>query len=326
MAADSARAKSLFLAASELADAGERAAFLDRECGGDAELRARVEALLKADDAALSRPRATPLLRPAIPARQTSPMSLALTSAKLSPAATSCWRRSARAAWAPSSWPMQTEPVRRTVAVKIIKPGMDSKAVLARFEAERQALAMMDHPNIARVLDAGSTDTGPALLRHGTGQGHADHQVLRPAPAHAAAAAGTLRAGLPGDPARPPEGGHPPRHQADQRAGGHVRRPPGAQGDRLRPGQGGRAAADGEDAHHRVRRVGGHAGVHVAGAGQPEQSGHRHPQRRLFAGRAAVRAADGHARRWTASRWARRRSWKSCGSFGKWMPRGRARS
>jgi serine/threonine protein kinase len=54
----------------------------------------------------------------------------------------------------------QTEPVKRVVAVKIIKPGMDSKAVLARFEAERQALAMMDHPNISHVLDAGSTDSG----------------------------------------------------------------------------------------------------------------------------------------------------------------------
>jgi serine/threonine protein kinase len=47
----------------------------------------------------------------------------------------------------------QTEPVRRRVALKIIKPGMDTKQVIARFEAERQALAMMDHPNIARVLD-----------------------------------------------------------------------------------------------------------------------------------------------------------------------------
>jgi eukaryotic-like serine/threonine-protein kinase len=54
----------------------------------------------------------------------------------------------------------QTEPVKRLVAVKIIKPGMDSKEVLARFEAERQALALMDHPNIARVLDAGSIDSG----------------------------------------------------------------------------------------------------------------------------------------------------------------------
>ena len=54
----------------------------------------------------------------------------------------------------------QTQPVRRKVALKIIKPGMDTRQVIARFEAERQALAMMDHPNIARVLDAGATESG----------------------------------------------------------------------------------------------------------------------------------------------------------------------
>ena len=54
----------------------------------------------------------------------------------------------------------QLKPVRRRVALKIIKPGMDSKQVIARFEAERQALALMDHPNIARVLDAGATESG----------------------------------------------------------------------------------------------------------------------------------------------------------------------
>src|SRR5206468_1661687 len=54
----------------------------------------------------------------------------------------------------------QVRPVRRRVALKIIKPGMDTAQVVARFEAERQALALMDHPNIARVLDAGATDSG----------------------------------------------------------------------------------------------------------------------------------------------------------------------
>src|ERR1022692_1154434 len=54
----------------------------------------------------------------------------------------------------------QEEPVRRRVALKVIKLGMDTKQVVARFEAERQALALMDHPNIAKVLDAGATDTG----------------------------------------------------------------------------------------------------------------------------------------------------------------------
>src|SRR4051794_27747390 len=54
----------------------------------------------------------------------------------------------------------QPEPIRRRVAVKVIKPGMDSRTVLARFEAERQALALMDHPNISKVLDAGTTADG----------------------------------------------------------------------------------------------------------------------------------------------------------------------
>ena len=58
----------------------------------------------------------------------------------------------------------QEEPVRRRVALKVIKLGMDTKQVIARFEAERQALAMMDHPNIAKVLDAGSTDKGRPLF------------------------------------------------------------------------------------------------------------------------------------------------------------------
>src|SRR4029077_13667158 len=54
----------------------------------------------------------------------------------------------------------QAYPVRRRVALKVLKLGMDTRQVVARFEAERQALALMDHPNIAKVLDAGSTDTG----------------------------------------------------------------------------------------------------------------------------------------------------------------------
>ena len=54
----------------------------------------------------------------------------------------------------------QSSPVRRKVAVKVIKPGMDTRQVIARFEAERQALALMDHPHIAKVLDAGATENG----------------------------------------------------------------------------------------------------------------------------------------------------------------------
>ncbi|MEE9479493.1 MAG: serine/threonine-protein kinase, partial [Kiloniellales bacterium] len=65
----------------------------------------------------------------------------------------------------------QTKPMRRTVALKILKPGMDSKEVLARFEIERQALALMDHPNVARVYDAGATDQGRPyfVMEHAAG-------------------------------------------------------------------------------------------------------------------------------------------------------------
>jgi serine/threonine protein kinase len=70
----------------------------------------------------------------------------------------------------------QREPVVRKVALKIIKLGMDTREVIARFEAERQALALMDHPNIAKVLDGGATERRAALLRDGAGQGRADHE------------------------------------------------------------------------------------------------------------------------------------------------------
>ena len=76
----------------------------------------------------------------------------------------------------------QEEPVRRRVALKVIKLGMDTKQVVARFEAERQALAMMDHPNIAKVLDAGATDTGRPYFVMELVRGHPDHRLLRPGP------------------------------------------------------------------------------------------------------------------------------------------------
>src|SRR3989449_8809610 len=77
----------------------------------------------------------------------------------------------------PSPVAEQEEPVRRRVALKVIKLGMDTKQVIARFEAERQALALMDHPNIAKIFDAGITDAPlpasghPLPVRRGEGQG-----------------------------------------------------------------------------------------------------------------------------------------------------------
>ena len=70
----------------------------------------------------------------------------------------------------------QSEPVQRRVALKIIKPGMDTRQVIARFEAERQALAMMDHPNIATVLDGGHDGKWATVLCHGAGQGRSNHR------------------------------------------------------------------------------------------------------------------------------------------------------
>jgi len=79
----------------------------------------------------------------------------------------------------------QTEPVKRLVAVKLIKAGMDSKQVIARFEAERQALALMDHPHIARVLDGGTTSAGRPYFVMDLVKGVPITRLLRRAPPHA---------------------------------------------------------------------------------------------------------------------------------------------
>jgi serine/threonine protein kinase len=73
----------------------------------------------------------------------------------------------------------QLEPIRRDVALKVIKPGMDSKQVIARFESERQALALMDHPNIARVIRCGYHRSRIALFRDGVGPWSLDYALLR---------------------------------------------------------------------------------------------------------------------------------------------------
>ena len=148
--------------------AGERAAYLDRVCAGDAAFRQRLEELLQASAAAggfLETPASGP-----------PPFSPGTGAPKPS--------ERVRSAVNPIEKPgdrigryrllqqigeggcgvvyraEQEEPVRRLVALKVIKLGMDTKQVIARFEAERQALALMDHPNIAKVLDAGATEVG----------------------------------------------------------------------------------------------------------------------------------------------------------------------
>jgi len=156
----------LFHAAAELTDPLQRKAFLDAACGDDQGLRTEVDSLLAHDASAGS------LLDPPVPEETMNP-----------PAGNSAWFGAQGAALLEqpgtlvsgrykllqpigeggmgSVWVAeQMQPVRRKVALKLVKPGMDSRQVLARFEGERQALAVMDHPNIAKVLDGGLTETG----------------------------------------------------------------------------------------------------------------------------------------------------------------------
>jgi serine/threonine protein kinase/tetratricopeptide (TPR) repeat protein len=139
--------------------AAERAAFLDRECGADAGLRARLDELLAAHeqpdgvlDAGPEKIKATMKLDLAIePVDEIIGQKIGRYKILEKVGEGGCGVVYVAE---------QSEPVRRRVALKVIKLGMDTKAVVARFEAERQALAMMDHPNIAKVLDAGATDSG----------------------------------------------------------------------------------------------------------------------------------------------------------------------
>jgi serine/threonine protein kinase/tetratricopeptide (TPR) repeat protein len=146
-----ARAKAVFDEAIELTGR-ERLAFLGRVCAADAALRSRVEVLLRAaevDDDFLREPGA---------AQQTVQAAMERPGARIGP-----YRLLdliGEGGFGSVYLADQEHPVRRRVALKIIKLGMDTRAVVARFEQERQALAMMDHPNIAKVFDAGATATG----------------------------------------------------------------------------------------------------------------------------------------------------------------------
>jgi len=151
------RANELFLAARELASPEARGEFLDRECAGDATLRADVDALLGADDRAGSF-LASPVPAPD-PARPTDqPTSTERPGTVIGPY--KLLEQIGEGGFGVVFLADQAEPVRRKVAVKVLKPGMDTRQVVARFEAERQALALMDHPNIAKVHDAGTTREG----------------------------------------------------------------------------------------------------------------------------------------------------------------------
>jgi serine/threonine protein kinase len=149
------REEALFAAVLEKPTRAERAAYLEGACGDDHALRARIEALLAAHessggvlDAPPSALAATGAYRPLTegPGTRVGPYKLL--------------QQIGEGGMGVVYMAEQLEPVRRKVALKIIKPGLDSGQVIARFEAERQALALMDHQNIARVYDAGTTESG----------------------------------------------------------------------------------------------------------------------------------------------------------------------
>ncbi|HOB97890.1 MAG TPA: serine/threonine-protein kinase [Verrucomicrobiota bacterium] len=158
----SSREEALFHAALERVGQ-ERAAYLDRACAGDPGLRKRLEALLEAH----AQPNDLPGLPPES-ARPTIRVEFAETPDPAIGASIGRYKlleKIGEGGWGVVYVAEQTEPIRRRVALKVIKAGMDTKQVVARFEAERQALALMEHPNIAKVLDAGTVGTEGAESR-----------------------------------------------------------------------------------------------------------------------------------------------------------------
>ncbi len=151
--------KSIFLAAVEKADHDEREAFLREACGDDDALRRQVENLLRRHEDAgsfLERPPLDEDLAPGAGAPEIARTERVGTKIGPYKLIQLVGEGGMGTVWVAE----QTEPVKRRVALKVIKPGLDSAQVVRRFEAERQAMALMDHSHIAKVLDAGATPAG----------------------------------------------------------------------------------------------------------------------------------------------------------------------
>src|SRR5262249_27122234 len=147
--------ESILAAAVEMGAEAERRQFVDRACGGDAELRRRVEELIENHFRAgdfLESPAAHLVVTLPDPPVSERPGTVVGPYRLLEQLGEGGFGVVFRAE--------QTQPVRRQVALKVLKPGMDTRQGVARVEAERQALAIMDHPNIAKVHDGGATPTG----------------------------------------------------------------------------------------------------------------------------------------------------------------------
>ncbi len=147
--------RAVFLEALALTAADERARYLDTACRDKPELRQRVEALLRA------REQAGEFLKQDALGGNLDPLESSIAEGPGTVIGRyKLLEQIGEGGFGVVFMAEQVEPIRRRVALKIVKPGMDTKQVIARFEAERQALALMDHPNIAHVFDAGATDTG----------------------------------------------------------------------------------------------------------------------------------------------------------------------
>ena len=136
----------------------EREDFLEKACGDDSDLKKRIQALLRAHDDPDSYLRNPAEELNEQPLGQTHVFSQIGIGQQIGPY--KLLQEIGEGGMGIVYMAQQIEPVKRRVALKIIKPGMDSREVIARFEAERQALALLDHPNIAKVLDGGTTDDG----------------------------------------------------------------------------------------------------------------------------------------------------------------------
>jgi serine/threonine protein kinase len=167
---------SIFWSAVEIADAAERHRYLVEACAGDPDLRRQLDELLAAYPK-VDRFLETPACTADDTRIQMSPIAegpgTVIGPYKL-------LQQIGEGGMGVVFMAEQATPIQRVVALKIIKPGMDSRQVIARFEAERQALAMMDHPNIAKVLDAGTT--GEGARDWGLGTGASDTSVRAPSP------------------------------------------------------------------------------------------------------------------------------------------------
>jgi serine/threonine protein kinase/Flp pilus assembly protein TadD len=152
--------ESIFLQALEIPCAADRSAYLSRACGENLRLRAEVESLLRANRNGgdfLDLPDAPALAKTLGPPAGDRPV---YEGAGCQIGPYKLLEQIGEGGFGVVFMAEQQHPVRRKVALKVLKPGMDTRQVIARFEAERQALALMDHPHIAKVLDAGATESG----------------------------------------------------------------------------------------------------------------------------------------------------------------------